>query len=163
MNAIHILSRGIRNDQFRPIADQSQRPTQVTEIGDLVESDFPVPFFQAEEHHDDCYTVKLKRGFGSLKQQRDSGIPRTANTVLLVLFSDTVKGPMHQMYFVVLLTDRMVVVPRVESGCKGCSQSSGICGPERGRCVSPPELPLVVEQATKSSFRSRARLNSGAV
>jgi hypothetical protein len=32
----------------------------------------------------------------------------------LVCFSDTVKGPMRQMYFVVLLPDGTVVVPRVE-------------------------------------------------
>jgi hypothetical protein len=43
---------------------------------------------------------------------------------------------MHQMYFVVLLTDGMVVVPRVESGCKGCSQSSGICGSKGSVCVA---------------------------
>jgi hypothetical protein len=32
----------------------------------------------------------------------------------LVCFSDTVKGPMRQMFFVVLLPDGTVVVPRVE-------------------------------------------------
>ena len=32
----------------------------------------------------------------------------------LVCFSDTIKGPMRQMYFVVLLPDGTVVVPRVE-------------------------------------------------
>ena len=32
----------------------------------------------------------------------------------LVSFSDTVKGPMREMYFVVLLPDGTVVVPRVE-------------------------------------------------
>jgi hypothetical protein len=32
----------------------------------------------------------------------------------LVCFSDTVKGPMREMYFVVLFPDRSVVVPRVE-------------------------------------------------
>ena len=32
----------------------------------------------------------------------------------LVSFSDTVKGPMRQMFFVVLLPDGTVVVPRVE-------------------------------------------------
>jgi hypothetical protein len=32
----------------------------------------------------------------------------------LVCFSDTVKGPMREMYFVVLLPDRTVVVPTVE-------------------------------------------------
>jgi hypothetical protein len=32
----------------------------------------------------------------------------------LVSFSDTMKGPMHQMYFVVLLPDGTVVEPRVE-------------------------------------------------
>ena len=32
----------------------------------------------------------------------------------LISFSDTVKGPMRQMFFVVLLPDRTVVVPRVE-------------------------------------------------
>src|SRR6476620_3324553 len=32
----------------------------------------------------------------------------------LVCFSDTIKGPMRQMYFVVLLSDGTVVVPRVE-------------------------------------------------
>jgi hypothetical protein len=32
----------------------------------------------------------------------------------LVCFSDTVKGPMKQMFFVVLLPDGTVVVPRVE-------------------------------------------------
>jgi hypothetical protein len=62
MNAIHILSRGIRNDQFRPTADQSQRPTQVTEIGDLVESDFPAPFFQAEESKRGSRLYKESKG-----------------------------------------------------------------------------------------------------
>jgi hypothetical protein len=32
----------------------------------------------------------------------------------LVCFSDTIKGPMRQMFFVVLLPDGTVVVPRVE-------------------------------------------------
>jgi hypothetical protein len=32
----------------------------------------------------------------------------------LISFSDTVKGPMREMYFVVLLADGTVVVPRVE-------------------------------------------------
>ena len=32
----------------------------------------------------------------------------------LVCFSDTVKGPLRQMFFVVLLPDGTVVVPRVE-------------------------------------------------
>jgi hypothetical protein len=32
----------------------------------------------------------------------------------LVCFSDTIKGPMREMYFVVLLPDGTVVVPRVE-------------------------------------------------
>jgi hypothetical protein len=32
----------------------------------------------------------------------------------LICFSDTVKGPMRQMFFVVLLPDGTVVVPRVE-------------------------------------------------
>jgi hypothetical protein len=32
----------------------------------------------------------------------------------LVSFSDTTKGPMHQMYFEVLLPDGTVVEPRVE-------------------------------------------------
>ena len=32
----------------------------------------------------------------------------------LICFSDTIKGPMRQMYFVVLLPDGTVVVPRVE-------------------------------------------------
>src|ERR1700720_989959 len=32
----------------------------------------------------------------------------------LVSFSDTIKGPMRQMYFVVLLPDSTVVEPRVE-------------------------------------------------
>jgi hypothetical protein len=32
----------------------------------------------------------------------------------LVSFSDTIKGPMRQMFFVVLLPDGTVVVPRVE-------------------------------------------------
>ena len=33
----------------------------------------------------------------------------------LVCFSDTVKGPMRQMFFVVLLLDGTVVVPKVEN------------------------------------------------
>jgi hypothetical protein len=32
----------------------------------------------------------------------------------LICFSDTIKGPMRQMFFVVLLPDGTVVVPRVE-------------------------------------------------
>ena len=32
----------------------------------------------------------------------------------LICFSDTVKGPLHQMFFVVLLPDGTVVVPSVE-------------------------------------------------
>jgi hypothetical protein len=32
----------------------------------------------------------------------------------LISFSDTIKGPMRQMFFVVLLPDGTVVVPRVE-------------------------------------------------
>jgi hypothetical protein len=32
----------------------------------------------------------------------------------LISFSDTIKGALHQMYFVVLLPDGTVVVPRVE-------------------------------------------------
>ena len=32
----------------------------------------------------------------------------------LVRFSDTIKGPLRQMFFVVLLPDGTVVVPRVE-------------------------------------------------
>jgi hypothetical protein len=32
----------------------------------------------------------------------------------LICFSDTIKGPMKQMFFVVLLPDGTVVVPRVE-------------------------------------------------
>ena len=36
----------------------------------------------------------------------------------LVSFSDTIKGPMRQMLFVVLLPDGMVVVPRLEKRVK---------------------------------------------
>jgi hypothetical protein len=32
----------------------------------------------------------------------------------LICFSDTVKGPLRQMFFVVLLPDGTVVVPRVQ-------------------------------------------------
>jgi hypothetical protein len=44
----------------------------------------------------------------------DSGISHIAGPVWLVCFSDTVKGSLRQMFFVVLLPDRMVVEPRVE-------------------------------------------------
>jgi hypothetical protein len=37
-----------------------------------------------------------------------------AGPVWLVCFSDTIKGSMRQMFFVVLLQDGTVVVPRVE-------------------------------------------------
>jgi hypothetical protein len=36
----------------------------------------------------------------------------------LVCFSDAVKGPLHEMYFVVLLPDGTVVVPSVEKRCR---------------------------------------------
>src|SRR5258708_24459956 len=36
----------------------------------------------------------------------------------LVCFSDTVKGPIKNMFFVVLLPDGTVVVPRWRSGCR---------------------------------------------
>jgi len=38
----------------------------------------------------------------------------TSASFWLVCFSDRIKGPMRQMYFVVLLPDGTVVVPRVE-------------------------------------------------
>jgi hypothetical protein len=40
----------------------------------------------------------------------------------LICFSDTIKGPMRQMYFVVLLPDGTVVVPRVEKRALKLSQ-----------------------------------------
>ena len=36
----------------------------------------------------------------------------------LICFSDTVKGPLRQMFFVVLLPDGTVVVPSVANGCE---------------------------------------------
>jgi hypothetical protein len=44
----------------------------------------------------------------------DSGISDTAGSVLVVCVSDTIKGPLRKLFFVVLLPDGTVVVPRVE-------------------------------------------------
>ena len=44
----------------------------------------------------------------------DSRISHDTVPFWLVSFSDTIKGPMRQMFFVVLLSDGTVVVPRVE-------------------------------------------------
>jgi hypothetical protein len=48
---------------------------------------------------------------GALETQE---FPATPVPFWLVCFSDTIKGPMRQMFFVVLLPDGTVVVPRVE-------------------------------------------------
>jgi hypothetical protein len=44
----------------------------------------------------------------------DSRILHDTVPFWLVSFSDTIKGPMRQMFFVVLLSDGTVVEPRVE-------------------------------------------------
>ena len=48
---------------------------------------------------------------GALESQE---LRTTPATFWLICFSDTIKGPMRQMFFVVLLPDGTVVVPRVE-------------------------------------------------
>jgi hypothetical protein len=78
-------------------ADQNSPNAVTKEKAAEIAADFMTTFYHVQ--------------VGALETQefRTSPVP-----FWLVCFSDTVKGPLRQMFFVVLLPDGMVVEPRVE-------------------------------------------------
>jgi hypothetical protein len=79
------------------VADEQNSPNAITkEKAAEIAADFMTNFYHVQ--------------VGALEAQE---LRTTPLPYWLVCFSDTIKGPLRQMYFVVLLPDGTVVLPRV--------------------------------------------------
>ena len=113
-NPDHPLSLGSRNiDRAIPISRAAKDGGTLEYIFEAGEQNSPnaVTKEKAAEIAADFMTTFYHVQIGALETQefRTSPVP-----FWLVCFSDTIKGPLRQMFFVVLLPDGTVVVPKME-------------------------------------------------